>query len=99
MSFKHNGLDLHQGFPTLTDGLGELIYQTVTSDESDINDMYRTMDRSLVIMNVAMARLDSLQTGKDEKPDAEKGRALWMAGLGTAGPRDGSRRIASSGQE
>ena len=70
----------------VTDGLGELIYQTVTSDESDIDDMYSTMDRSLVIMNVAMARLDSLQTGKDEKLDSEKSRALWMAGLGTAGP-------------
>ena len=70
----------------VTDGLGELIYQTVTSDESDLNDMYSTMDRSLVIMNVAMARLDSLQTGKDTKLDAEKSRALWMAGLGTAGP-------------
>lgn len=68
----------------MTDGLTDVIYQTVTGERED--DPFRAIDRSLGYMQLAMLSIDALQVSGDETIAAAKTRAQVFTGVGIAGP-------------
>ena len=68
----------------MTDGLTDVIYQTVTGKRED--DPFRAIDRSLGYMQLAMLSIDALQVSGDEAIAAAKTRAQVFTGVGIAGP-------------
>ena len=74
------GVSLHQFFTT---NLNAEIHQVVTGEEGTAA---KSVDRSLAYMQIATAGIDALKTEGDGELETRKVRALWMAGLGSAGP-------------
>lgn len=71
-------------YRTLTHGLGEVVAETITG-ETD-GGPYADIDRTLAIMQVALAAIDSVDSGDDVLTDKRKDRALWFTGVGLGGP-------------
>ena len=71
-------------YRTLTQGLGEVVTETVTGDRD--GGPYADIDRTLAIMQVALAAIDSVDSGDDLLTDKRKDRALWFTGVGLGGP-------------
>lgn len=75
------GSDMHD---FLTDDLQTTITQLVTGeDDTTAED---EIDKNLAYMQLAMSSIDALQVINDPNLYSEKNRALWMVGIGTAGP-------------
>lgn len=70
-------------YGTVTDGLSRTINETMTGDE-DAEGPYENIDRTLAIMQAAMAMVDSVDSTYDEETRQQKERSLAMiaAGLG-----------------
>jgi type IV secretion system protein VirB6 len=71
-------------YRTLTQGLGEVVTETVTGEAG--GGPYADIDRTLAIMQVALAAIDSVDSGDDLLTDKRKDRALWFTGVGLGGP-------------
>lgn len=70
-------------YGALTDGLSTQVSKVVTGHDED---PYERIDESLWYMQAAMGVIDAVQVADDPIANDNKDRALWFAGLGTAGP-------------
>jgi len=70
-------------YSALTDGLSEQITKVITGHDEDA---YERIDRSLWYMQLAMRTIEDVQVADDPIVNDTKDRALWFAGIGTAGP-------------
>lgn len=68
----------------IANDLPGLITEVVT-DQKDTSAQQQ-IDKSLAYMQLAMSSIDALQVAGDPIVNEDKGRALWMIGVGTAGP-------------
>lgn len=68
---------------TLTDGMTTTIARYVTSSQES---PFEAIDDNLAKMEVAMAVIDSVDTGSKEPEQASKDRNRWFTGIGVAGP-------------
>lgn len=67
----------------INDDLKGAITQLVTGEDDDPADL---IDRNLAYMQLGLSSIDALQVEGDPNLFQEKNRAMWMVGLGTAGP-------------
>ncbi|TDK22675.1 type IV secretion system protein [Luteimonas aestuarii] len=72
-------------YQTLTEGLTRTVNDTMTGRE-DGGNAYQRIDRTLAIMQVALTVIDTVDGQHDEVTQKQKDRALWMTGVGFAGP-------------
>lgn len=70
-------------YTLINDDLKGAITELVTGDDDDPADM---IDRNLAYMQLGLSSIDALQVEGDPNLFQEKNRAMWMVGLGTAGP-------------
>ena len=81
-------------FSTLNNGLSNSVSHMLTGSSSASscstagNDSFLgcAIDKNLALMQVALGGIQSLDTGDSQIVEDEKNRALWMSGLGVAGP-------------
>lgn len=71
-------------YGSLTKGLNEVVREAVTGDSGA--GSYADIDRTLAIMQVAVAVIDELDTGDDVMVAERKDRAMLFAGVGLGGP-------------
>ncbi|WP_282295867.1 type IV secretion system protein [Stenotrophomonas sp. PS02289] len=74
------GTSLHT---LLTKDLKEVITARVTDDDESPEEQ---IDKSLALMQVALASVDYIKTVDDEGLRTEKAQSMWFIGLGTGGP-------------
>jgi type IV secretion system protein VirB6 len=67
----------------LSDGMSSAIASYVTSDG---DSPFQSIDKNLAQMEVALAIIDSVDTGKEDPAQTAKDRNRWFTGLGIAGP-------------
>ncbi len=67
----------------INDDLKGAVTQLVTGEDDDPADM---IDRNLAYMQLGLSSIDALQVEDDPNLFQEKNRAMWMVGIGTAGP-------------
>ncbi|HEX7815547.1 type IV secretion system protein [Dyella sp.] len=70
-------------FFTVTDGLSGTIVSAVTGSNKSV---FQDIDDNLMAMEAAMAMIDTLNPGNDQKMGDAKDRAMWFTGIGIAGP-------------
>lgn len=68
---------------SMTDGAANQISSLVSGDSGS---PFASMDKNLVLMEGAMAAIDTLGSGSQTAQDNAKDRALWFTGIGIAGP-------------
>ncbi|UPG84674.1 type IV secretion system protein [Luteibacter aegosomatis] len=68
---------------TLSDGMSTTIAQYVTGDTAS---PFESIDKNLAQMEVALAIIDSMDTGKESAQQDAKDRNRWFTGIGVAGP-------------
>ena len=81
-------------FSTLNNGLSNSVAYLFTGGSSAAsctgagNDSFLgcAIDKNLALMQVALGGIQSLDTGDNPIVEDEKNRALWMSGIGVAGP-------------
>ena len=71
-------------FKSITDGVSGSITYMVTGDSTD--DPYSKIDDNLKLMQTGLGAMKAIDTGGDESVESERTQALWMSGIGTAGP-------------
>ena len=84
----------NQLFSTLNNGLSNSVAYLFTGGSSAAsctgagNDSFLgcAIDKNLALMQVALGGIQSLDTGDNPIVEDEKNRALWMSGIGVAGP-------------
>lgn len=76
-------------YKLLTEGLGDTIVSAV-SKEDDADDLYKDIDKSLALMNLALGSVEAVQVepnnGAPTEAESHKTRNLYFAGFGTGGP-------------
>lgn len=72
-------------YETLTDGLTRTVNETMTGDE-DGEGAYGDIDRTLAIMQAALAAIDTVDSNYDVVTEKQKDRALLFTGIGLGAP-------------
>ena len=81
-------------FSTLNNGLSNSVAYLFTGGSSaascteagNSSFLGCAIDKNLALMQVALGGIQSLDTGDNQIVEDEKNRALWMSGIGVAGP-------------
>ena len=71
-------------YTNLTNGLEETITGLVTGKPSAT--AYTEIDDNLKLMQTGLGMMKAIDTGDNEAVESERTQALWMSGIGTAGP-------------
>lgn len=72
-------------YQTLTDGLTSTVNETMTGEE-DGGGAYEDIDRTLAIMQAALAAIDTVDSNHDVVTEKRKDRALIFTGVGLGAP-------------
>ena len=75
------GSDLHD---ILTEDMSNAITEIVTGETGETAQSM--IDKNLAYMQLGLSSIDALQVVSDPNLHAEKTQAMWMVGVGTAGP-------------
>lgn len=73
-------------YSTLTTGLGSVVYGAVTGEESNLDGLYKTMNKNMALTTIALGAVSSAQSGEDGQITGESLMMGFMSVLGTGGP-------------
>ena len=71
-------------FQSISDGTSQAVTYMITGD--DTSDPYKEIDKNLKLMQAGLGMMKAIDTGDNEAVESERTQALWMSGIGTAGP-------------
>jgi len=71
-------------YKALTDGVNSVVRKVITGDEGE--GSYADIDKTLAILQVALAVIDGVESGDNEITESNKDRALTFTGVGLGGP-------------